>query len=42
MDAIRTNEVQAESWIDHGADDERLDLPSFLFQDSVRTLFRPL
>jgi hypothetical protein len=42
MDAIGTDEVQAESGIDHSTDNERFDLSAALFQDSVCALFRPL
>ncbi len=41
MDTIGTDEVQAEPGVDHGADNEWLDFPAFLFQNSVGVLLGP-
>lgn len=41
MNAIGADEVQTESGVDHGADNERLDFPAFVFQDSICAIPSP-
>lgn len=41
MDAIRTDEVEAESRVDYSADYEWLDLPAFPLQNSVCSVLGP-
>jgi hypothetical protein len=41
MNAIGADEVQTESRVDHGTDNEWLDIAAFVFQDSICTIARP-
>lgn len=41
MNAIGADEVQTESGVDHGADNEWLDFPTIVFQDSICALPSP-